>query len=132
MKTYASPKEALLDHGRIKAVTRGRISSENHAWLEEQIAANVFSITGVKVVKNADKPVAVKSVNGPTEKVIAEFTILYHKDAYHAEGVKDGKTYGMAEVCNNCRVSLVQNVCENPTILRDIPVRIVPNANKQG
>lgn len=127
MKTYATPKEALLDAGRIKAITRGRISRENHAWLEEEISSGRIAISNVEVVKTETKT-AVKSINAPTEKVVPEITILYHKDAYHAKGVNDGKRYGMAEVCNNCRVSLVQCQCGRPTILGDIPVRITPNA----
>lgn len=126
MKTYASPKEALFDAGRIKTVGRGRISSDNHAWLEKEISAGRIAVSNVTVVKAADKPVAVKSVNHPTEKVIDEFTILYDKRDYHALAA-DGTVYGMAEVCNTCRVSLVQNLCEHPTILGGIPVKIIPN-----
>lgn len=124
MKTYATPKEALLEAGRINAITRGRISGDNHKWLEAEIAASRIAISNTTVIKT-DTKVAVKSV-GSAVKDIAEFTILYHKDAYHAEG-PDGKRYGMAEVCNNCRVSLVQNQCLNPTILGDIPVKIIAN-----
>lgn len=127
MKTYANPKAALLDAGRIKEITRGRISKDNHAWLEAEISANRIAISNTVVVKEVNKSVAVKSVNGPAEKVVSEFTILYHKDAYHAIGLEDGKRYGMAEVCNTCRVSLVQNMCEHPTILGGIAVKIVPN-----
>lgn len=131
MKTYASPKEALLAAGRIKAITRGRISTENHNWLNAEIDAGRISITGVTVVKSETKGeprVSVKSVNGPSEKHIADITILYPKHLYHAVGIEDNKTYGMPEVCNTCRVSLVQCGCGNPTILGGIRVRIVPNA----
>jgi len=131
VKTYSSNKEALLAAGRIKAITRGRISRENHEWLEKEISAKRISITGATVVKSetakGEKRVSVKAVNGSTEKHIADFTILYPKNDYHAIG-NDGKTYGMAEVCNNCRVSLVQNQCEDPMILGNVRVQIVRNA----
>jgi hypothetical protein len=126
VKTYATPKEALLDHGKIEKIGRGRISRDNHAWLESEITAGRIAISDVTIVKSDNKAVAVKA-KGPAEKHIADITILYPKDAYHAIGVDDNKAYGMAEVCNTCRVSLVQNQCLNPTILGNIPVRIIPN-----
>lgn len=131
MKEYATPKEALLDAGRIKAISRGRISRENHEWLNAEIAAKRIAIRNTVVVKsdNSEK-VSVKSVNTQTEKNIAEFTILYPKHMYHAKGIDDNKTYGMPEVCNNCRVSLVQCGCGNPVILGGIRVRIIPNESR--
>lgn len=124
MKTYATPKAALFDHGKIKAIGKGRISRENHAWLESEISAGNIQITGATIVKSETSTV-VKTV-GPTEKHIPDITILYDKRDYHALG-PNGEKYGMAEVCNTCRVSLVQNQCEHPTILGGIPVRIIPN-----
>jgi hypothetical protein len=134
VKTFNTPKEALLDAGRIKAIGRGRISRENHVWLEAEIAAKRIAISNTVVVKSENKSgtekVSVKSVNGPTEKHIPDVTILYPKHLYHAEGIEDKKTYGMPEVCNNCRVSLVQCGCGNPVILGGIRVRIIPNASQ--
>lgn len=131
MKQFSTPKEALLDAGRIKAITRGRISADNHEWLEKEIAAKRIAITGAVVAKRTNKSgvekTVVKSSNVATEKHIPDVTILYPKDQYHAVG-NDGKTYGMPEVCNNCMVSLVQNQCDDPVILGGIHVRIVPNA----
>ena len=128
MKTFAKPKDALLDARRITAITRGRISRENNEWLDAEIAAGRISISD-----NAPKRVIADKSSKPAPKVekadpnrIADIVILYPKDEYHAKG-GDGKVYGMAEVCNTCRVSLVQNMCENPTILGNIPVRIIPN-----
>lgn len=133
MDTYASPKEALKAAGRIKEIGRGRISRENHAWLDAEQAAGRIRISNA-VIPKATAPVADKAApkqtkyGSNTEKVVNDFTILYHWDAYHAKG-GDGKTYSMREVCNTCRVSLVQNVCEHPTILGNIPVKIIPNAS---
>jgi hypothetical protein len=68
---------------------------------------------------------AIKAKPGKPEKVVQEYVIFYERDNYKAVA-NDGKVYGMAEVCNTCRVSLVQNHCDNPTILGDIPVTIRP------
>lgn len=38
----------------------------------------------------------------------------------------DGKTYGMRECCNTCKVSLVGHFCDSPTILDNIVVHIRP------
>lgn len=127
-----SAKQALLDAGRIKAITRGRISLDNHAWLKSQYDAGMrftdWPKGEVVVAAETDDRKVVRVKRDPVangEKVIAEYTILYPRDAYKAVG-DDGKTYGMAEVCNTCRVSLVQNLCEYPTILGGIAVKIVP------
>ena len=128
MKTYATPKEALLDAGRITAITRGRISRDNHEWLDAEQKAGRIRISNAitsKPVKDITEPVKTK-YSSATEKVIEEFHILYPKDLYHAKGA-DNAIYGMAEVCNTCRVSLVQCQCGHPTILGNIPVRIIPN-----
>lgn len=131
MKTYASPKEALLAAGKIAAIGRGRISRDNHAYLDAEIAAGRIAIADnapkqarVKSDKAAPKAEKAAPANG---KYIADIVILYPKDEFHAKG-GDGNVYGMAEVCNTCRVSLVQNMCEFPTILGNIPVKIIPNA----
>jgi len=131
VKTFSTPKEALLDAGRIKAITRGRISRDNHEWLDKEIAANRIRITGVTVVKSetakGEKRVSVKSPSTQTEKHIADIYIPRPKHEYTAIGIEDNKVYGMAEVCNVCRVSLVQCVHDFPTILGGIQVKVVPN-----
>jgi len=58
-------------------------------------------------------------------KEVKDFTIFWPDDSFKAVGT-DKKVWGMREVCNTCRVSLVQNQCENPTILGGIAVKIVP------
>ena len=47
----------------------------------------------------------------------------YPEGEYKAVG-SDGKTYGMREVCNNCRVSLVNHMCDTPVIYGDVTVHI--------
>jgi hypothetical protein len=127
-------KEALLAAGRIKEIGRGRISLDNHAWLKAEYDKGVRFSDWPKgeVVETAtpDGAAEVRVVRDPAqsnEKVISEFTILYEKDLYVAIG-PNKEEYGMAEVCNNCRVSLVQNHCEDPIILGHIPVTITPRS----
>lgn len=123
-------KEALLAAGRIEKIGRGRISLDNHAWLKSQYDAGVrfsdWPKGEVVESKDADEKPVIRVKRDPklaNEKVVQEYTILYDRDAFKAVG-NDGKEYGMAEVCNNCRVSLVQNQCADPTILGDIKVTI--------
>lgn len=116
------PKEVLLKHGRIQAITRGRISAENHAFLAdlaakgEKIDGYEVSVTskptGEKVYKNAAAPVS-------TEKVVSEYTLRYPLDT-PAHAFIDGKkvTVSMREACWNCGVSLVQCSCDQPTVVR--------------
>lgn len=131
-------KEALLKAGKIQAITRGRISKDNHAWLAEQVAKGVkFSDYGenkVSLVKSSPKQrpatktvslvKAKSSVDDTGDSGIYSDLVRYHRDEYKAVAL-DGKVYGMAECCNNCRVSLVQCACGNPTILGGIAVKIV-------
>jgi hypothetical protein len=70
-------------------------------------------------------PVEVKRVAGNGADVVKEFTIFWPEESFKAVGL-DKKEHGMREVCNTCRVSLVQNQCANPTILGGIRVNIVP------
>lgn len=126
-RTY-TPKEALAADGKIAVVLgRGRMPKGGDERCKE-LAAKGYRIKGYAIDKSApitaDAPVQVKRVNATNEKVIQDFVIFYERDLYKAIG-SDGKTYGMAEVCNNCRVSLVQNHCDNPTIYGDIAVEIV-------
>lgn len=126
-RTYA-PKEALSLDGQV-AVTlgRGRMSLAADTRCRE-LAAQGYRIKGYEAVASVGpvkaEPKVVKAAPG-NEKVIEEFTILYPREVYKAI-TPEGKEYGMAEVCNTCHVSLVQNMCEHPTILGEIPVKIVP------
>jgi hypothetical protein len=122
-----TPKEALQKDGFPVSMGRGRLSREAIARCKELVAQG-WVIKGYALdssPKSVDQPVAVKKVPAGTEKVVQEFTILYDEKNYRAVA-SNGKEYGMREVCNICRVSLVQNHCDNPTILGDIAVTIEP------
>lgn len=132
-----SPKDALRKwnaENPTKSVKfsegRGRLSRDAVAKCTE-LAGNGWSIAGY-VVKPATttaqtgQPVAqtVEKVKATNEKIIQEFVILYDERAYAALD-KTGKVWSMRNVCNNCRVSMVQCHCGKPTIFGDIPVTIV-------
>lgn len=114
---------------------RGRLSREAVAKCMELVASGEYQIQGyvANTTKSVDKKVnaetrtdevTVKKVVQTNEKVIQEFVILYDERAYVAVDAK-GKPWGMRNVCNNCRVSLVQCHCGKPTIFGDIGVTIV-------
>lgn len=119
-----TPKEALAKDGYPVKLGRGRLSREAIERCKE-LAAKGWNIKGysVETPKSAAETVVVKKVKPTTEKVIADYTILYEEKSYKAVG-DNGKDYTMREVCNNCRVSLVQCHCGKPTILGNIAVAI--------
>ncbi len=132
-----SPKEALIKDGRIPVKAgRGRLSREADARVRELVAQG-WSVKGyeantsTKSVVTPGAPAAqvessVKKIVQTNEKVIQEFTLLYDERAYDAKDAT-GKVWSMRNVCNNCRVSLVQCHCGNPSIFGDIGVTIVPS-----
>lgn len=130
-----TPKEALIKDGTIPVKEgRGRLSREavdrckvlaGQGWSikgYEVVAAKVSS-TSTAPVTPAEPVVKKVAVNNVKE--VKDFTIFYPEESFKAVGT-DKKVWGMREVCNTCGVSLVQNQCENPTILANIPVKIVP------
>lgn len=129
-KTY-TPKEALAadpDWTTPVKLGRGRMPAGGDAHCRS-LAAKGYRIKGYDPpTSTSTAPVTAADVvksKPAAGKVIEEFVIFYDKNAYKAVG-PENKVYGMAEVCNTCRVSLVQNHCEAPTILGGIPVKIVP------
>ena len=130
-----SPKEALIKDGTIPVKEgRGRLSREAIERCKWLVANKGWDIKGYEVAKpvpsTSTAPVTpaepvVKKVKPDNVKEVKEFTIFWPEDSFKAVGL-DKKVWGMREVCNTCRVSLVQNQCEHPTILGGIPVKIVP------
>lgn len=119
-------KEYLLNHGKIAAIGRGRISLDNHAFLQKAYEGGQrFDDWPKGKVEKKDDVVRVTRDPAQSEKMISEYTIIYPVEAYKAVA-KDNRVFTMREVCNNCRVSMVQCHCGNPTILGDIQVKIVP------
>jgi hypothetical protein len=116
------PKEALIKDGQIPtSMGRGRLSRVQDQRCRE-LASKGWDIEGYSRSSSPTAPV-VKNKPVRNEKVIADFVIFWEEAEYKA---MSGKTvHSMREVCNNCRVSLVQCHCGSPTILGNIPIRIV-------
>ena len=125
-------KQALLKAGRIKAITRGRISLDNHAWLKAQhdngVRFSDWPKGKVEVDTSAPNVVRVKRDPMVEQRIYDTIVYTFDEKYYRATNSDTGAHVGMREVCNNCRVSLVQCHCGKPTVLGDIPVKIVPRA----
>lgn len=128
-----TPKEALDADPNWTApvkLGRGRMPKGGDEHVRGLVAAG-YRIKGY----NAKAAEPSTSTAAPAEPVVTkakanvnevkDFTIFWPEASFKAVGV-DKKEWGMREVCNTCRVSLVQNQCEHPTILGNIPVKIVP------
>lgn len=135
-----TPKQVLIEDNRTRPEAdripvkegKGRLSkaaNDRILWLIENKGVKVkgYNVTQTVATPDTAQTVVIKKENPTNEKVISDYTILYDENAYQAVA-RDGKVFGMREVCNTCRVSLVQNMCENPTILGDIAVVIKPRA----
>lgn len=140
-----TPKEALVKDNMTRPESeripvkegRGRMSREavdrikflvSQGWdIKGYEAVRSIVTAGAPAVtkQTSAAPVEVKRVAAANVKEVKEFTIFFPEDQYKAVS-KSGKEYGMREVCNKCRVSLVQNSCMFPTILGDIAVEIKP------
>lgn len=113
-KSFSSPKDALLAYGRIDAITRGRISKDNNAWLNERIAAGEFTVSGI----------VVKSSTGPTpepERVKSSETGVVDvrpptRDEKAMQAFIGKDDIGMRAVCENCTSSLNYCPCESPRV----------------
>lgn len=131
-----SAKEALLKAGRIKEITRGRISLDNHAWLKSQYDTGIrFTDWPKGEVITSTGPtdetvVRVKrDPNITNEKVIAELRYRYDdENAWIAEDGA-GKQYGMREACDNCKCSLIACFCESPRLFGKV-VLVKPYTGK--
>lgn len=129
-----SPKQALIKDGTVPVKEgRGRLSREADERCRQLVSEGWdirgYAVNTTKSVDLPDKPVAqskptVNKVIVTNEKVVQEFTILYDERAYVAVDAT-GQPWSMRNACNNCRVSLVQCHCGNPSIFGDIGVKIV-------
>jgi len=121
MTAYSSAKDCLLKHGKIAAITRGRISADNHAFLASCIA-NGDTVNGYEA-KESTKPTGEKAYSNAkpaltNEKVISDFTYRRSIDT-PGHMFYGGKKFSvnMREICGHCRVSLVQCYCGVPEVV---------------
>lgn len=129
-----TPKEALVKDGTIAVKDgRGRMSKEAVERIKWLVINKGWDIKNypkpeskpAQASRAVSEPVEVKRVADSSAKDIRDFHIFYPEESFQAVGL-DKKVWSMREVCNICRVSLVQNSCPSPKILGDIPVKIVP------
>lgn len=123
------PKEALLKGGRIQAITRGRISAENHKWLAE-MAGKGWQIDGYTVTKSTTPdtaPVVEKAERRDPNAVVDVPDESRPEHLWIAYRHEDGKPVhiGMREACNVCRASLTYCRCEHPRVWVDFETEAV-------
>lgn len=121
------PKEWLLKNGHIKEITRGRMSRESIALINEAVKAGTV-IEGYPSPTGPNKPTA-SGTDKPESKVektstgianIPEFP-LRDENRWEAYANIDGKlkTIGMRTVCNTCKNSLTYCPCKSPVVNLD-------------
>lgn len=124
-RTY-KPKDILVADG-YPGVTpgRGRLSQAAKDRIAELVSEG-YRVEGYAIAENPkseSQKATVKKVTVTSEKTIAEPFIRYDIGETYAVDA-NGKEWSMKECCNTCRVSLVGHVCDNPTILGNIPVTV--------
>ncbi len=123
-------KQWLKDNGFISEITRGRISTENHARLAEAVANGVV-IDGYKPreVVNKSGEARIKNVS-PTavsgEKVIEEITIPFPDSEWIAVESISGVKRSVKEACQQHGLSLSGHHCLT------LPVITSRDGNPQG
>lgn len=75
----------------------------------------------------ADKPAKIVN-DGVNSPYIQPSDFRFPESEYRAVGFVDGKrtVYGMRECCNTCRVSLVNHMCNTPSVHNNVAVTIEP------
>lgn len=131
-----SAKQALLRAGRIAAISRGRISLDNHAWLKGEYDRGVrftdWPKGEVQTTKSETGTTEVRVKRDPAEstaKVIYDIgDFRFPENKFEAYEFIDGKKrrVSLRECCNTCRVSLVNHACDEPTYLNNRKVFIQP------
>lgn len=127
-----TPKQALIKDGTIPVKEgRGRLSREAVERCKYLVAHKGYQIVGYTVEKASasstpDEPKVIKKTVQPGNlENYAEIVYTFDEKLYKAM-TADKRPIGMREVCNNCRVSLVQCHCGRPVIHGDTKVTIVP------
>lgn len=134
-------KEWLLNNGHIKEITRGRISLDNRALIEDAVRKGAqiegYSISTAPAAPDA--PVAVDKAVVSNEKVIYDIgPERYNENEWIAYIHEDGKhkEIGIRTVCNGCGASLTYHMCETPRVWvdynREAMVNFKPRPIREG
>lgn len=130
-----SRREALAEVGLAKAGARGKFSNAAKQWLVDQESKGIKFSDSDATTPVARKSAPVKSSGAPSKETETGMTdYVFPSDYRFPESeyravVRNGgkvKEYGMREVCNNCRVSLVNHGCNSPVIHGGIIITIEP------
>lgn len=120
-------RDYLVGLGLAKA-GRGKFSNAAKAALVEAEAKGVKFSDGEPIVKSVkatgdSKPAPVEAANTP---YLTQDEYRFPEAEYRAVANENGKkvVYSLRECCNTCKVSLVNHMCEFPTILGGIRVTI--------
>lgn len=119
-------REYAASLGLAIAGARGKFSNEAKAAIAKAEAeGTVFADSP------SNKPAPVEAQDKPEVKRdprVADYLFpsdfRYPEAEYKALDSVGGKTYGMRECCNTCRVSLTNHTCDTPTIHGNIVVTI--------
>lgn len=126
-------REALVNAGLAKP-GRGKFSKEANAWLDKERASGAkFSDDDQTAQKSTRRVVNQKNEGAPAKESstgMADYVFpseyRFPEDTYRAFKRVGGKKVpvSLREVCNTCRVSLVNHGCESPTIHGSIAITI--------
>lgn len=126
-------REYLVGLGLAKP-GRGKFSNSAKAALAEAEAKGVKFADIVTKISVATGTSTEKSDGGQTAKetdprdsaYLSPDDYRYPEAEYRAVTFRDGKkvSVSLRECCNTCRVSLVNHMCDAPTVLGDVVVRI--------
>lgn len=120
------PKDWLLANGHIKEITRGRMSREHIALIEqavrdgEQIDGYAVS-TAVRTPADTPTPPKVEKVAKPSERIADVPDETRPESSWEAYTYYNGakKDIGMRTVCNTCGNSLTYCPCRTPMVNLD-------------
>lgn len=113
-------KEWLLEKGYISAITRGRISRDNHAHIAKAIE-NGLVLSDYKQVIGVTGPKTTVSVERTDPDAIVELRPYhYPENEYRLFEWRDGKkfTRSLREACSNCGYSVVGCYCDDIRIVK--------------
>lgn len=141
------PKDWLLANGHIKEITRGRMSRENIALIENAVRDGavidgyVVSKVEPKVTKDVPAPSKVERVTVATDRIADVPDEVRPESEWEAYTYLDGakRPVGMRTVCNQCGNSLTYCHCRTPVVWLDhevtglvsFTVRTKPLLNKR-
>lgn len=119
MKTYSSPKEALFAAGRIEKIGKGRISRENNAWLDEQVASGAFAVSTMTVKASTGPvpaPPTIERVKAADSGMLDVPDEVRRREDWEAFSEGKPVPLGILQVTQCCGSSLTYCRCATPQV----------------